>query len=117
MPAPAASLASASAWPAVASSSSSSAGSPPQPGVVTVLDLDGVGRGQVNVADDVSGVVAHFVAHAGRAISYVAFDPSGSLLLTADRQGHDFHVFRILAAPCATKQSAVHHLYTVIFSD
>ena len=89
----------------------------PQPGVVTVIDLDGVGRGEVNLREDVGGVVAHFVAHANQAISFLAFDPSGSLLFTADRQGHNFNIFRLLPAPCGTKQSAVHHLYTLYRGD
>lgn len=59
----------------------------------------------MNLAQDQQGVVAHFVAHANSAISYLAFDPSGSLLFTADRQGHQFNIFRILPAPCATKQA------------
>ena len=89
----------------------------PQPGVVTVIDLDGVGRGEVNIREDVDGVVAHFVAHANQAINYLAFDPSGSLLFTADKQGHNFHIFRLHPAPCGTKQGAVHHLYTLYRGD
>lgn len=57
------------------------------------------------------------MAHANQAISFLAFDPSGSLLLTADRQGHNFHIFRLHPAPCGTKQSAVHHLYTLYRGD
>ena len=37
-------------------------------------------------------VVAHFVAHT-KAI--VALQWSGSLLLTADKPGHNFHLFRV----------------------
>lgn len=89
----------------------------PQPGVVTIIDLDGVTKGEVNIREDVDGVVAHFVAHANQAISFLAFDASGSLLFTADKQGHNFHIFRVQPAPCATKQSAVHHLYTLYRGD
>lgn len=89
----------------------------PQPGVVTVIDLDGVGRGEVNLREDVDGVIAHFVAHANQAVSYLAFDPSGTLLFTADRQGHNFHIFRLHPAPCGNRQSAVHHLYTLYRGD
>lgn len=38
----------------------------PQPGVVTIIDLEGVGKGEVNLREDVDGVVAHFVAHANQ---------------------------------------------------
>lgn len=89
----------------------------PQPGVVTVIDLEGVGRGEVNLKEDVNGVIAHFVAHANEPVSYLAFDPSGTLLFTADRQGHNFHIFRLHPAPCGTRQSAVHHLYTLYRGD
>lgn len=101
----------------VSSSPSTSSQQGPQPGVVTVLDLEGVARGEVNLREDVDGVVAHFVAHANQAISYLAFDPSGTLLFTADRQGHNFHIFRLHPAPCGTRQSAVHHLYTLYRGD
>ena len=101
----------------VSSSPSASSQQGPQPGVVTVIDLEGVARGEVNLRDDVDGVVAHFVAHANQAISYLAFDPSGTLLFTADRQGHNFHIFRLHPAPCGNRQSAVHHLYTLYRGD
>ncbi len=38
-------------------------------------------------------VVAHFVAH-NKAIVAMKFDPSGSLLLTADKPGNTFNIFR-----------------------
>ena len=59
---------------------------------MTVIDLEGVARGEVNLRDDVDGVVAHFVAHANQAISYLAFDPSGTLLFTADRASRNFQI-------------------------
>ncbi|XP_046644842.1 breast carcinoma-amplified sequence 3 homolog isoform X3 [Daphnia pulicaria] len=101
----------------ISSSASPSSQQGPQPGVVTVIDLEGLARGEVNLREDVDGVVAHFVAHANQAISYLAFDPSGTLLFTADKQGHNFHIFRLHPAPCSTKQSAVHHLYTLYRGD
>lgn len=50
----------------VAAPSVNPSASGPQPGVVTVIDLEGVGRGEVNLREDVDGVVAHFVAHANQ---------------------------------------------------
>ncbi|KAJ8280943.1 hypothetical protein GJAV_G00061330 [Gymnothorax javanicus] len=84
------------------------------PGVVTIIDTLNVGEGQVMVSDDSDGegVVAHFPAH-DKPISCMAFNPSGMLLVTADTQGHDFHVFQVLTHPWASSQSAVHHLYTL----
>ncbi|KAJ8367865.1 hypothetical protein SKAU_G00078930 [Synaphobranchus kaupii] len=84
------------------------------PGVVTIIDTLNVGEGQVMVCEDSDGegVVAHFPAH-DKPISCLAFNPSGMLLVTADTQGHDFHVFQILTHPWASSQSAVHHLYTL----
>ena len=37
---------------------------------------------------------------------------SGSLLLTADVLGNDFHVYHVLPHPICPSLSAVHHLYT-----
>ncbi|XP_051934835.1 breast carcinoma-amplified sequence 3 isoform X2 [Hippocampus zosterae] len=83
-------------------------------GVVTVIDSDKVGEGQVLVSEDseTEGLVAHFPAH-DKPISCMQFNPSGMLLLTADTLGHDFHIFQILTHPWASSQSAVHHLYTL----
>ena len=60
------------------------------------------------------GLIAHFVAHAtGHAVAAMAFDPSGTLLLTADSLGHSFHVFRLMVHPLSCALGAVHHLYTL----
>jgi hypothetical protein len=45
------------------------------------------------------------------------FDPSGMLLLTADRLGHNFHLFRIMAHPTSCSLGSVHHLYTLYRGD
>lgn len=61
-------------------------------------------------------VVAHFAAHT-EAIVYLKFDPSGLLLLTADKRGHDFHLFRIHPHPGGPTLAAVHHLYILHRGD
>ena len=48
-------------------------------------------------------------------ILYVIF--SGSLLVTADVLGHNFHVFHIMAHPICPSLGAVHHLYTLHRGD
>lgn len=71
---------------------------------------------QVMVQEDSDGVglIAHFVAHAtGHPIAAMAFDPSGTLLLTADCLGHSFHMFRLMVHPLSCALGAVHHLYTL----
>jgi len=71
---------------------------------------------QVMVQEDSDGVglVAHFVAHAtGHPVAAMSFDPSGTLLLTADTLGHSFHVFRLMVHPLSCALGAVHHLYTL----
>ena len=62
-------------------------------------------------------IIAHFIAHQGSPVVAMAFDPSGMLLATADKQGHSFHVFRILPHPISSSQTAVHHLYTLYRGD
>lgn len=47
----------------------------------------------------------------------MVFDASGMLLLTADKRGHDFHVFRIQPHPCGSSSAAIHHLYILHRGD
>ncbi|XP_017851692.1 breast carcinoma-amplified sequence 3 homolog [Drosophila busckii] len=61
-------------------------------------------------------IIAHFVAHS-EALVAMEFDASGMLLLTADRRGHDFHVFRIQPHPVGSSLAAVHHLYVLHRGD
>ncbi|XP_041092450.1 breast carcinoma-amplified sequence 3 isoform X4 [Polyodon spathula] len=93
---------------------SSARRSPHAPGIVTIIDTQSVGEGQVLVSEDSDGegLVAHFPAH-DKPISCMAFNESGMLLVTADTLGHDFHVFQVLTHPWSSSQSAVHHLYTL----
>lgn len=60
--------------------------------------------------------MAHFIAHS-EAIIALKFDASGMLLVTADRRGHDFHVFRINPHPCGSSLASVHHLYILHRGD
>jgi hypothetical protein len=61
-------------------------------------------------------IIAHFMAHSEPIVA-LAFDPSGMLLLTADKRGHDFHVFRIHPHPGGPSLAAVHHLYILHRGD
>lgn len=93
-----------------------------QAGLITVMDI----KYAIKDFSPTSGtpvsvkgtdpMVAHFVAHPD-AIVNIAFDPSGMLLLTADRKGHDFNVFRIYPHPGGPSLAAVHHLYVLHRGD
>lgn len=61
-------------------------------------------------------IIAHFIAHS-EALVAMEFDNSGMLLVTADRRGHDFHVFRIQPNPVGSSLAAVHHLYILHRGD
>ncbi|KAK2173144.1 hypothetical protein NP493_899g00031 [Ridgeia piscesae] len=90
-----------------------------RPGVVTIIDIENVGKGQISVQDDCDGegLIAHFPAHATEPVAAVKFDPSGTMLLTTDRLGHNFHLFRLMAHPWSCSLGAVHHLYTLHRGD
>ncbi|XP_028175856.1 uncharacterized protein LOC114364067 isoform X2 [Ostrinia furnacalis] len=102
--------------------STSQSPSPPntdtqQPGVVTILDIEGIEEEEGQDAEEPSDpIVAHFIAHS-EAIIALKFDSSGMLLVTADRRGHDFHVFRINPHPCGPSLASVHHLYILHRGD
>lgn len=93
-----------------------------QPGIVTILDIKypikdvspTTGTPIASTGND--PMVAHFVAHS-EALVAMQFDASGMLLLTADKRGHDFHVFRIHPHPSGPSLAAVHHLYILHRGD
>ena len=94
-------------------------------GVVTVLDIMELVTSEERDKESVdlnnsrleaTAVVAHFLAHT-KAIVALQWDHSGSLLLTADRPGHNFHLFRVVAHPLGSAFSSVHHLYTLYRGD
>lgn len=93
-----------------------------QPGVVTILDIKhpikdiSPTTGTPVAINGADPIIAHFVAH-NEAITAMSFDPSGILLLTADRRGHDFNVFRIQSHPCGSVLAAVHHIYVLHRGD
>ncbi|XP_074641601.1 BCAS3 microtubule associated cell migration factor-like isoform X2 [Tubulanus polymorphus] len=84
------------------------------PGIVTVIDCENV---KVHEDSEGEGLIAHFPAHANETVAAMEFDPSGSLLLTACRLGHNFHVFKIMAHPWNCSLGAVHHIYTLHRGD
>ncbi|KAK5643923.1 hypothetical protein RI129_007768 [Pyrocoelia pectoralis] len=85
-----------------------------QKGVVTILDIENQLTDDKTLLTD--GVIAHFAAHT-EAIVCLAFDPSGLLLLTADKRGHDFHLFRVHPHPGGPGLAAIHHLYILHRGD
>ncbi|XP_075972634.1 uncharacterized protein LOC142974285 [Anticarsia gemmatalis] len=102
--------------------STSQSPSPPnadiqQPGVVTILDIEGNEEEDGQDSEEpCDPIVAHFIAHS-EAIIALKFDASGMLLVTADRRGHDFHVFRVNPHPCGPSLASVHHLYILHRGD
>ncbi|XP_012269875.2 uncharacterized protein LOC105694094 isoform X2 [Athalia rosae] len=87
-----------------------------QPGVVTILDLQSAKEDKESDDGTIETMLAHFTAHSD-AIVAMTFDLTGALLLTADRRGHDFHIFRIQPHPGGPTLAAVHHLYVLHRGD
>ncbi|XP_022258482.1 breast carcinoma-amplified sequence 3-like isoform X1 [Limulus polyphemus] len=89
------------------------------PGIVTVVDIQCVPTRELNTEEDTEGegIIAHFPAHANEPIAAMSFDPSGMLLLTACKLGHNFNIFRIFSHPASSSLGAVHHLYTLHRGD
>lgn len=57
-------------------------------------------------------IIAHFSAHC-EAVVALNFDQSGLMLVTADKNGHRFNVFKIHPSILGSSFAAVHHLYTL----
>ncbi|XP_030745857.1 breast carcinoma-amplified sequence 3 homolog isoform X2 [Sitophilus oryzae] len=87
-----------------------------QKGIVTILDVESPTTQNADGSLHPEAIVAHFVAHT-EAIVWLQFGPCGMLLLTADKRGHDFHLFRIQPHPIGSALAAVHHLYTLHRGD
>lgn len=87
-----------------------------QPGVVTILDLQAAKDEKELDDPNIETIIAHFTAHSD-AIVAMTFDLTGALLMTADKRGHDFHVFRIHPHPGGPTLAAVHHLYILHRGD
>ncbi|CAD7090787.1 unnamed protein product [Hermetia illucens] len=104
------------------SSFESSSGELKQPGLVTIVDIKypiketSPTTGSPVTATGTDPTIAHFIAHFD-AIVALEFDPSGMLLLTADKRGHNFHVFRVQPHPAGPHLAAVHHLYILHRGD
>lgn len=83
---------------------------------MTILDLQAAKEDKESDDGTVETVLAHFMAHSD-AIVAMTFDLTGALLMTADRRGHDFHIFRIQTHPGGPTLAAVHHLYVLHRGD
>ncbi|XP_055390184.1 putative mediator of RNA polymerase II transcription subunit 26 [Condylostylus longicornis] len=100
----------------------SGSGDVKQAGIITILDI----KNPIKDVSPTTGApisingsdpfIAHFIAHS-EAVVAMEFDYSGMLLITADRRGHDFHVFRIQPHPAGSHLAAVHHLYILHRGD
>ena len=55
--------------------------------------------------------------HFFQAIVAMEFDSNGSLLLTCDRLGNYFNLFRIVPHPAGSCYASVHHLYSLYRGD
>ena len=86
--------------------------------VVTILDISSVKQTEngKHPHHQHKGDVAHFVAHS-KAIVAMAWDSSDSLLLTRDKLGNNFNLFRVVAHPLGSAFATVHHLKTFFRRD
>lgn len=74
-----------------------------QAGVVKVVDL-----GAAVAPSAAAATVAHFRAHLGSPVAIMAFDPTGTLLVTASTDGLVFHVFHLGAESYPLKAQPSH---------
>jgi hypothetical protein len=83
-------------------------------GIVTILDIELLLEQKTQPIQD--STVAHWVGHP-QPLGAAAFNNSGSLIVTTDITGRDFHVFAINIHPLTSADSSVHHLYTLRRGD
>ncbi|XP_050444455.1 breast carcinoma-amplified sequence 3 homolog [Adelges cooleyi] len=84
------------------------------PGIITIVDIKNkVLKETTSHGPD---IVAHFAAHC-EAIVALNFDQSGLMLITADKNGHRFNVFKIHPNVLGSSFASVHHLYTLHRGD
>jgi len=84
----------------------------PSPPALTAEDISNFGN--VIVVDVCSGrTIAHFRAHK-EPLSYLAFDPSGTLLATAGASGCEFNIFQIRPSSSVNLHQNVLHIYTLV---
>nr|XP_018908004.1 PREDICTED: uncharacterized protein LOC109037683 isoform X2 [Bemisia tabaci]XP_018908005.1 PREDICTED: uncharacterized protein LOC109037683 isoform X2 [Bemisia tabaci] len=86
-----------------------------QPGIITILDVES-SSGKSTKDRRGGEIIAHFIAHSEPIVA-MNFDPSGMLLVTADKRGHRFHVFRINPHVAGSASASVHHLYILHRGD
>ncbi|KAL4104631.1 hypothetical protein QTP88_019924 [Uroleucon formosanum] len=84
------------------------------PGIITIIDI----KNKVLKENTPQGpdIIAHFSAHC-EAIVALNFDQSGLMLVTADKNGHRFNVFKIHPSILGSSFASVHHLYTLHRGD
>lgn len=86
---------------------------PAGPAAPALTPEDLANFGNVIVHDVCTGkTVAHFRAHK-EPLSYLAFDPSGTLLVTAGAGGYEFNIFQIRPSSGALHENAL-PLYTLV---
>ncbi|XP_063676791.1 BCAS3 microtubule associated cell migration factor-like [Bolinopsis microptera] len=87
-------------------------------GIVTIVDcIKADGETSLSDSSTSRATMAHFTAHTNSPISALSFDRSGSLLVTADVVGKDFHVFEIKPHPWSSSVCQIHHLYVLHRGD
>jgi len=81
--------------------------SPPSPGLSSLSPSSSVTSGGIVMIRDLTNqrVICHLKAHSSP-IAALAFNPTGSLLVTAGRHGQYIHVYEIIPQPATSQTSA-----------